>query len=80
MKRQQLSPFRKFDNRFKLIEKYGVRVKKAKNGDLVIPLPEDILNAYNIEIRDIAIFNIIDKKCFAITFVKRTMYGEVVRI
>lgn len=73
MKKQQLTPFRKFDKRFRLKEKYIIKIKKAKNGDLIIPLPKEIVKAYDIEIGDIAVFNIIDKNCFMIRFVKKAM-------
>lgn len=80
MKRQQSISFRKLDKRFKLKEEYIIKIKKAKNGNLIIPLPEDIVKAYHIETGDIAVFNVINKNCFLMTFVKKTMYGEVRKI
>lgn len=77
MKRLQLIPYRKIDKRFKLKKRYIVVVKKTKNGDLIIPIPDDIVRAYHIEVGDIAIFEIIDKNSFRVRFVKKTMCSFV---
>lgn len=77
MRRLQLIPYREHDKRFKLKKYYIVKVKKAKNSNLIIPIPHDIVKAYHIKIGDIAIFEIVDKNSFIVRFVKNTMYSFV---
>ncbi len=77
MKKLQLIAYREADKRFKLKKHYTVKIKKAKNGDLLIPIPDDIVKAYHIEIGDVVIFEIVDKNSFIVRFVKKTMYGFV---
>lgn len=77
MKKLQLIPYREYDKRFTLKKYYIVKVKKAKNGDLIIPIPNDIVKAYHIGIGDIAIFEIVDKNSFIVRFVKKTMCSFV---
>ncbi|MBI2128798.1 hypothetical protein HYU07_01020 [Candidatus Woesearchaeota archaeon] len=80
MKKVQLIPYRERDKRFKLKRRYIVAIRKAKNGDLIMPIPDDIVKAYHIKIGDVAIFKIVDKNGFIIRFVKKTMYGFVEKI
>lgn len=61
----------------KLKKTYVVKIRKAKNGDLVIPIPKPIVKAYSLEIGDVAIFEIIGKMCLLVTFVKKTMCSVV---
>ena len=77
MKKLQLIPYRERDKRFKLKKCYMVTIKKAKNGDLILPIPNDIVKAYHLEIGDVAIFKIVDKNSFIVRFVKKTMYSFV---
>ena len=77
MKKLLLIPYREYDRRFKLKKSYTVKLKKAKNGDLILPVPDDIVKAYHIEVGDAAIFEIIDKNCFIVRFVKKTMCSFV---
>ena len=66
------TPYRERDNRYKLREWYTVKLIKAK-GELLIPIPKDIIKAYHIKGGDIAIFEIIDKNTLFVRFVKKTM-------
>ena len=77
MKKIQLIPYRELDKRFRLKKRYIVTIRKAKNGDLIIPIPDDIVKAYHIEVGDVAIFEIVDKNSFIVRFVKKTMYSFV---
>lgn len=45
-----------------------VKVRKARNGDLFIILPKEIIDSYHLKAGDSVIFMIIDKTCFAIGF------------
>jgi len=76
MKKLQLIPYRELDRRFKLKKKYIVEIKE-KDGDLIIPLPEDIVKACHIELGDVAVFEIVDKNSFVVRFIKNTMYSFV---
>lgn len=80
MRKIQLIPYRKIDKRFKLKKYYIVQIKKAKNNDLIIPIPNDIVKAYHIKVGDVAIFEIKNKKNFLIRFVKKTMYSFVEKV
>jgi len=77
MKRLQLVPYRELDKRFKLKKQYIVEVRKSKNGDLILPIPDDIVKAYHIEVGDVAIFEIVDRNSLIVKFVKKTMYSFV---
>ncbi|MFO8016186.1 MAG: hypothetical protein R6U32_03715 [Candidatus Woesearchaeota archaeon] len=45
---------------------YNVRIEKAENNDLILFLPQDIVEVYNLQAGDIAVIEIINKKCFTI--------------
>lgn len=80
MKKINITSYRKYDRKFKLKRFYFVSIKKAhrnNGGNLIMPLPSYIVKAYHIEIGDIAVFNIVDKKKFMVKFVKNNMYGLV---
>ncbi len=77
MKKLQLVPYRECDRRLILKKHYIVTVQKAKNGDLLIPIPDDIVKAYHIEAGDVAIFDIVNKNSFKVRFVKKTMCSFV---
>lgn len=77
---KKLQSFREFDKRFKLKKYYIVTIAKTKKGDLFLPIPNDIIKAYHIQPRDIAIFEIINKNLFMVKFVKRTMYSFIEKL
>ena len=43
------SPYREADKRFKLQKHYIVAIQIAKNGDLIMPIPDDIVKAYHLK-------------------------------
>jgi len=45
--------------------------------DLLLPIPDEIVKAFGIEVGDVAVWEVINKKCFMITFVKKTMFSFV---
>jgi len=77
MKKIKLTPYRKYDKRFKLKKFYIVKIKKGKNSGLIIPVPDDIVKAYHIEVEDVAIFEVVDKNKFRVRFVRNSMYSFV---
>ena len=77
MKKLLPKTYRELDKRYKLKKRYIVKTKKTKNGDLIVPLPYDIIKAYHIEKGDIAIFEVAAKNRIIVRFVKKTMYGIV---
>ena len=79
MKKLRLKTYRELDKRFKLKKNYVVRLRKAKSGDLILPI-DDIVKAYHIEVGDIAIFEIVDKNSFIVKFVKKTMCSFVEKV
>lgn len=80
MKILQLIPYRECDRRFRLKKYYIVQVEESNNGDLILPIPSDIIRAYHVEMGDIAIFKIVDKDRFIIRFARKTMCGFVQKI
>lgn len=80
MKRlHRLTPYRERDKRFRLKKYYIAKLKKAESGDLLMPLQDDIVKAYHIEISDVAIFEVVDKNTFIVQFVKKAMCSLVER-
>jgi hypothetical protein len=77
MKKRAISPYRKSKKSLK--KSYTVTIKKAKNGDLLIPIPDDIVKAYGLEVGDVAIWEKVEDNTFIIRFVKKTMYSFVER-
>lgn len=71
MKRKKTLNFRKIIERLDIGDCYIVKIRKAKNGNLVIPLPKEIVKIYCIKAGDIVLVNIIDKTCFVMTFMKK---------
>ena len=72
-----ISPCGKRDKRFKLDKSYAVMIWKAKNGDLILPIPEDIVKVYGIELGYLAVFEIMGKGSFMVTFVKKGWWSFV---
>lgn len=77
MIRLYMVPYREQDKRFKLKKNYVVKVEKDKRGNLVIPIPDDIVKAYHIQIGDIAVFEVINKNTFIVRFAKKGMCSFV---
>ncbi len=54
-----------------------VIVRKKKNGELYIPIPDEITEVYKIEPGDVAVFEIMDDKSFMVRFVRKDMFSLV---
>lgn len=80
MQKLFIKPYRKRDRRFKLKKYYIVKLIKAKSGEIVIPIPDDIVKAYHIEVDDLAIFEIINKNSILVKVVKKTMYSFITEL
>tara|TARA_Y100000310_G_C20351720_1_gene654673 strand:+ start:126 stop:386 length:261 start_codon:yes stop_codon:yes gene_type:complete len=74
MKKVYLSPFR--ESKKQLRKTYIVTIEKRGN-DLILPIPREIVKAFGIQVGDVAIFEMLDNKCFIISFVKKTMFSFV---
>lgn len=51
--------------------------EKRKNGDIIVPIPEEIKMAYELEVGDAAVFEIIKGEGILIRFVKKGMWNVV---
>ena len=49
-------------------------VEKRKNGDLIVPIPKEVVMAYKIEVGDAAVFEITDEGIL-IHFVQKSRWG-----
>lgn len=58
---------------------YIVRVRKRGKG-LFIPMPNDLVKAFRLEVGDVAIFKVISKKKFIVVFVKGSVYSFVEKV
>ena len=73
MKRK--SPFRKAKRKLK--KSYTIQIKKRKNGDLYITIPDDIVDAFGIEVGDIVVWEVIDERTFLVRFAKKGLCSTV---
>jgi len=73
MKKEQKNPFRTSKNVLK--KDFTTAVIKLKKEHLLI-IPKEIVKAFDLQIGDIAIFELSDK-CIKIKFVKKTMFSFV---
>lgn len=69
------TPFRKAKKHLR--KKYLIVIEEKQDGNLFFPIPDEIVNAFSIEIGDVAIFEIINSKILAVKFVKNNMYSLV---
>lgn len=62
-----------FRTRTKDIRRFhvGSVLKKKRNGDLIVSIPEEIQMAYNIEVGDAAVFEVNDEQSLIVRFVKK---------
>lgn len=72
------SPFRTAKR--KLRKKYDITLFEDKKERLCLPIPDEICEVFSIEVGDIAIFEIVNKKTFIVRFVNKNMSGLVERI
>lgn len=69
------SPFRTAKRKLK--KKYIVILFKDKKGRLCLPIPDEICKVFSIEVGDVAIFEVVNKKTFVVRFVNKNMSSLV---
>lgn len=72
------SPFRAAKRKLK--KKYTVTLFEDRKGRLCLPIPDEICEVFGIEVGDVAIFEVVNKKTFVVRFVNKNMISFVEKI